>query len=95
MPAPIDFANYSTIHLRHGIVRIEDKTATHCSIVGTCVFTKEAVKLENVPYSGLQLFLDGEKYIQQCFPDMHEDDREFLQSGISAKGWTKKFGPST
>jgi hypothetical protein len=38
-------------------------------------------------------YQDGKiKYIQDAFPYLSSDDREFLISGMSPEGWEKTFG---
>jgi hypothetical protein len=60
------------------------------TISGNCVFT-------GIPYSvvvktsGVKRFLDG-VHAQTAFPELNSDDREFLISGISPKGWKEMFG---
>ena len=31
--------------------------------------------------------------IQDCFPDLDEDEREFIMSGITVEEWTDLYGP--
>lgn len=59
-------------------------------VFGPCVFTGEEHSCI-VPSQGLARFLEGEP-AQTALPTTSADDREFLISGISPKGWTKAFG---
>lgn len=66
---------------------------THVKLTGNCVITYE-------PYSvvcdikSLDLYINGGLKVQEAFPDMSADDREFLISGCSPKGWNELFGGS-
>ena len=57
---------------------------------GNCVFTGELYECE-VPTDGLNRWSAGET-IQTAMPKVSADDREFLISGISPKGWSSTFG---
>ena len=59
-------------------------------VTGNCVFTGEEYQCQ-VPAKGLERWLAGE-HIQNAMPSVSADDREFLMSGISPKGWTQAFG---
>lgn len=59
-------------------------------VKGTCVFTGEEYSFE-APTEGLERWLAGE-LIQRAMPEVSLDDREFLISGISPKGWKQTFG---
>jgi hypothetical protein len=58
-------------------------------ITGNCVFTGEEYQCQ-VPAKGLERWLAGE-HIQNAMPTVSADDREFIKSGISPKGWSKAF----
>lgn len=72
--------NQSVQELENGIARV----------TGNCVFTGDTYQCD-VPIAGLQRWLAGEP-IQTAMPKVNPDDREFLISGISPKGWSKTFG---
>lgn len=57
---------------------------------GKCKFTGEEYEC-TVPADGLTRYLNGEP-VQVALPQVSVDDREFLISGISPKGWKKVFG---
>lgn len=59
-------------------------------VFGPCVFTGEEYQCV-VPTVGLQRFLEGVP-AQTALPSVSADDREFLISGISPKGWKATFG---
>ena len=59
-------------------------------VTGNCVFTGEEYQCV-VPTKGLERWLAGE-HIQNAMPTVGADDREFLKSGISPKGWDQMFG---
>ncbi len=56
---------------------------------GKCVITKKEVVVK-VPAEELFAYRQG-ALIQDAFPNMSKDDREFLISGISKEGWDKTF----
>ena len=62
------------------------------TVSGKCVFTGEEYSC-TVPTEGLRRFLDGE-HAQTALSTVPADDREFLISGISPKGWSNSFGRS-
>ena len=55
-----------------------------CHVMGKTVTVKVAAE-------GLFAYRQG-AFIQDAFPDLNKDDREFLMSGISKEGWDKMFG---
>jgi hypothetical protein len=59
-------------------------------VTGNCKITGEEYSCI-VPTKGLEAWLDGE-FIQRAMPTVSADDREFLISGMSPKGWTQMFG---
>jgi hypothetical protein len=56
---------------------------------GPCIVTKKMVSVE-VPAEGLFAYRQG-AFVQDAFPNLSKDDREFLMSGMSAEGWGKTF----
>jgi hypothetical protein len=56
---------------------------------GPCHITGKSVTVK-VPADGLFAYRQG-AFIQDAFPDLSKDDREFLMSGISKEGWDKAF----
>lgn len=61
------------------------------TFIGPCVKTGKEVSV-TVPAEGLFKFRQGE-YIQNAFPELSTDDREFLISGLSKEGWDLAFPP--
>lgn len=59
-------------------------------VTGNCVFTGEEYSIV-VPTDGLMNWMAGEP-AQFAMPEVNADDREFLISGISPKGWKQTFG---
>ena len=57
---------------------------------GPCVVTKKLPSV-TVPAAGLYRYHQG-AYIQDAFPNLSADDREFLMSGISPGGWKRTYG---
>ena len=43
------------------------------------------------PADGFLRYMAGKK-VQDCFPEMSADDREFLITGICPECWDKHFG---
>jgi hypothetical protein len=64
------------------------------ALTAPCVFTGEQFTTEYYPTTaitaGFRAREDG-ALIQDAFPFMSVDDREFVQSGISPKGWDRTF----
>jgi len=61
----------------------------HYIYTGKCVVTGKEVSV-NVPADGLFTYRQG-AFIQDAFPGMSADDREFLMSGMSKEGWDATF----
>lgn len=69
----------------------EEKFNPHRYVyTGKCIQTGESVTVE-IPAAELFAYRRGE-YIQTAMPSVSVDDREFLMSGFSAKGWQEAFG---
>lgn len=45
----------------------------------------------NVTEAQLQAFHDG-MLLQYAFPNLNDDEREFIKSGITAEEWCRVFG---
>ena len=56
---------------------------------GPCVLTGKTVSVK-VPAEGLFAYRQG-AYIQDAFPSLSKDDREFLISGMSKEAWDATF----
>ena len=56
---------------------------------GPCIVTKKPVTVK-VPAPALFAYRQG-AHIQDAFPMLSTDDREFLVSGFSKEGWDKTF----
>ena len=59
-------------------------------VSGNCVITGKPHKVV-VPKDGYKKFLANELLIQDCFPTVSADEREFIKSGISPEGWELIF----
>ncbi len=59
-------------------------------IVKPCPFCKKEYQ-KVFPADGYRRYQAGEK-VQDCFPDMSADDREFLITGICPTCWDLTFG---
>lgn len=57
---------------------------------GPCSVTGEPITIE-IPAQGLFNIRQG-MGIKEALPEMNANDREFILTGISAKGWEKIFG---
>jgi hypothetical protein len=68
----------------------EDLGDNRSRVFGKCVFTGEEYSCL-VPTDGLEKLLAG-VHAQVAMPSVSADDREFLISGISPKGWKQAFG---
>jgi len=75
-------------------------SACHCRTVvapelslvftGPCIVTGESYSVQ-VPMDGFDRYSSGAP-IQDAFPQLPAEDREFLISGTSPVGWTELFG---
>ena len=68
----------------------EDVGNGFAKVHGPCKFTGEEYECL-VPIDGLIRFLNGEP-AQDALESVSAEDREFLISGISPKGWKETFG---
>jgi hypothetical protein len=69
----------------------EEKFDPHVYVfTGPCVVTGKPHSVA-VPAAGLFAYHQGAK-IQDAFPGLSADDREFLLSGFSPDGWEATFG---
>lgn len=59
-------------------------------VTGTCVVTGKEHSVE-VPDARMILYQCG-AHVQDAFPELPTDEREFLISGISPEGWKRAFG---
>lgn len=62
----------------------------HVIVFRTCPFCKKEQRKE-YPIEGYARFMQG-AHVQDCFPDMTPDDREFLITGICPTCWDLTFG---
>ncbi len=69
----------------------EQYQPTHTyTFTGPCVVTGKPYSV-TVPADGLYRYRQG-AYIQDAFPNLSKEDREFLISGMSPEGWKSAFG---
>jgi len=64
------------------------------ALTAPCVFTGEQFTTEYYPTTAMMTAFrarDDGALIQDAFPFMSPDDREFVQSGISPNGWNRTF----
>ena len=63
---------------------------------GTFGSTKSSYMDLNIRYMefvlGLQKWLHNDGYIQDIFPGLNADEREFIVSGLTPEAWNKIFG---
>lgn len=59
-------------------------------VIRNCPFCKKEQRKE-FPVEGYARYMRG-AHVQDCFPDMTPDDREFLISGICPTCWDLTFG---
>lgn len=71
------------------VVEVYEPEHTY-TFVGPCVVTGEEQRV-TVKATDLFRYRQG-GYVQECFHYLSKDDREFLISGTSAKGWKMLFG---
>jgi hypothetical protein len=60
-------------------------------MTGKCIITKEDYQTQPFNKTDYHMWVGGE-LIQNCFPYLSLEDREFMISGISPKGWEQIFG---
>lgn len=84
-------SKYEKVKLKHGTVRLEDKTDIDCTIVGKDIFTGAEERIKNVPWQGLYDWLINGDYIQDALSSVSVDGRDFLLTGIGAKSYSKLF----
>lgn len=78
------------MNLRHGQTA-SIKTDKIITVTGKCRETGEICSID-YPIEGFTNWITGKKIlIQNAMPDVSREDREFLISGISPKGWKKMF----
>jgi hypothetical protein len=46
----------------------------------------------NVTQAQLDLYAQGQELIQNVFPNLNADEREFIKTGITPTEWTEMFG---
>lgn len=69
----------------------ESYTPEHTyTFTGKCVMTGKVYSV-TVPADGLFRYRQG-ALIQEAFPTVSREDREFLKSGMSPEGWNEAFG---
>ena len=70
---------------------IESLADGKAKVTGPCFVTGKphSVICDQV---GLFRYMGGYGKVQDCFPDMSTDNREFLISGTSPEGWKEMFG---
>jgi len=62
-----------------------------CVLGGKCVFTGTKYRTAPVKFKDIKKYEDG-ALVQDAFPYLSADDREFIISGISPAGWEETFG---
>lgn len=60
-------------------------------ITGHCVVTGKPVAI-TVPLKGYIAYYEEGKFIQDAFPDLPANTREYMVSGCSPEGWEKLYG---
>jgi len=60
--------------------------------VGPCYKTGEEYSTAVFDIIGYMSWILDKNPIQECLPELNDEDREFLISGISPKGWQEIFG---
>ena len=56
------------------------------------ILTREMPMSPNSFFEGLEDWLGEGKMIQNAFPGLSANDREFLMTGITPEEWSKMFG---
>jgi hypothetical protein len=80
--------------LRQRVIEVPEQGDFMVVVTGTCIITHEEYSTAPFDGGGLIEWNAGRgKYIQQAIPDLSKEDREFLISGTSPKGWAQLFPP--
>ncbi len=61
----------------------------YTTFTGPCFYTGKPYSVK-VPTAGIGKYVEGD-FIQDAFPELSVDDREFLISGYSPEGWKQVF----
>jgi hypothetical protein len=70
---------------------IKNNQTLKYNYIGRCIETGEEYKTAVIEPEDLFKYNYGAN-IQDAFPYLSEDDREFILSGLSPKGWEQRFG---
>ena len=71
------------------LINLDDGKAV---IVGTCCKTGEDYRTASFNLIGYMSWFLDKNPIQECLSELNDEDREFLISGLSPKGWHEIFG---
>lgn len=83
---PIEFKGNTK---KHTLFYPEDGKAM---IMGECCRTGEEYTTSSFNLIGYMSWYLDNNLIQECLPELSDEDREFLISGLSPKGWYELFG---
>ena len=65
----------------YGGLSVDEVGLAYVKVSGKCIITGEKISL-SLSKKGWDKYIKG-GYVQDCFPELSADDREFLISGIS------------
>ena len=74
-----------------GLKALYSEDGQTVSVEGNCVITKNPHRV-SVDAVRFRSWVTGNGLIQDVFPGMSREDREFLISGVSGEGWNQMFG---
>ena len=83
---PIEFKGNTTTHK---LINLDDGKAM---IMGVCCKTGEDYSTAAFDILGYMSWYLDKNPIQECLPELNDEDREFLISGLSPEGWHEIFG---
>lgn len=82
----------SGMQLHHGNVRFINITDETCTVIGKDRLNGDKVRIDNVPWDGLESWDCGKGVlIQDALPMLKDDEREFLISGLGPRSFKELF----
>jgi hypothetical protein len=74
-------------------LKVSPVSKTRVRLIGPCIVTRKIYSVVVARQAAVNYFELGMK-IQDAFPKLPPEEREFLISGVSPEGWNMTFGES-
>ena len=74
-------------------LKVNPVSETQVRLIGPCIVTRKVYSIVVSRQAAVNYFQLGMK-IQDAFPKLSLEEREFLISGVSPEGWNQTFGES-